>query len=257
MVNNALSPPGSSAYNSDHMNVGDGTWDSQRNTFLLPNLQGFNLATTQYNGIVIHRPPFANCNLHVAGMGNRFRNMAGYTSLIKGHGILAVITFLFVVPGAILTARFYHRNPRMALRLHIWLQILTVLLSTALFVLGFQAVGLRRSLTNPHHGIGVALYTMIMVQALGGCIIHRREKGKERYKIPLTLMVCDGTYEKQIDVLTKLFVASPVDRKGCRHLGYRASCSWLGPIWFPKGSFHLVCRLGLPAPCHLLRSELP
>ena len=123
-------------------------------------------------------------------MGNRFRNMAGYKGLIVAHGILAAITFLFVVPAAILLARFYHRNPRMALRLHIWLQVGTVFLSTALFVLGFQAVGLRRSLTNPHHGIGVALYALILTQALGGCMIHRREKGKERYKIPLTLMVC-------------------------------------------------------------------
>ncbi|ORY11498.1 hypothetical protein BCR34DRAFT_484103 [Clohesyomyces aquaticus] len=171
-MSNNLSPPGSSVYSSDTMYVGDGTWDSTRNTFLLPNLQGFNLATTQYNG-----------------MGNRFRNMVGYRSVIKGHGIVAAITFLGVIPAAILTARFYHRNPRMALRIHIWLQIMTVLLSTAVFILGFQAVGTRRSLTNPHHGIGVALYTMILVQAFGGCIIHRREKGKERFKIPLKLML--------------------------------------------------------------------
>ncbi|KAF1966939.1 hypothetical protein BU23DRAFT_543519 [Bimuria novae-zelandiae CBS 107.79] len=167
-----LSAPGESAYSSDTLFVGDGTWDSQRNTFLLPNLQGLNLATTQYNG-----------------MGNRFRNMNGYRGLVQAHGILAAITFLFVVPAAIFLARFYHRNPRMALRLHIWLQIATVFLSTALFILGFQAVGLSRSLTNPHHGIGVALYTLVLTQALGGCMIHRREKGKERYKIPLTLML--------------------------------------------------------------------
>ncbi|KAL5415226.1 hypothetical protein PMIN06_002581 [Paraphaeosphaeria minitans] len=167
-----LSAPGSGAYSSDTMYIGDGTWDSQRNTFLLPNLQGLNLATTQYNG-----------------MGNRFRNMSGYHGLILGHGILAAITFLFIVPSAIFLARFYHRNPRMALRLHIWLQIGTVFLSTALFTLAFQAVGLNRSLTNPHHGIGVAIYTMIVTQAIGGCVIHKLEKGKERYKIPLKLML--------------------------------------------------------------------
>lgn len=122
-------------------------------------------------------------------MGNRFRNMVGYRGLILGHGILAAITFLAIVPAAIFLARFYHRNPRLALRLHIWLQILTLLLSTAVFVLGFQAVGLRRSLTNPHHGIGVALYSLVLLQAFGGCIIHRVEKGKERYKLPLKLMV--------------------------------------------------------------------
>ncbi|KAF2275805.1 uncharacterized protein EI97DRAFT_450633 [Westerdykella ornata] len=172
MSTDDLSPPGSGSYTSGTMHVGDGTWDSQRNVFLLPNLQGYNLATTQYNG-----------------MGNRFRGLSGYRSMIMGHGILAGITFLLIVPAAILLARFYHRNPRMALRYHIWLQILTVLLSTALFVLGFQAVGSERSLSNPHHGIGVALYTLILTQAFAGCVIHRREKGKERFKVPLKLML--------------------------------------------------------------------
>ncbi|OSS46212.1 hypothetical protein B5807_08104 [Epicoccum nigrum] len=172
MSNQGLSAPGSSVYTSDSLYVGDGTWDSQRNTFLLPNLMGINFDTMRYNG-----------------MGNRFRNMAGYKPLITAHGILAAITFLFVVPGAIFMARFYHRNPRLALRVHIWLQILTLLLATALIVLGFQAVGLERSLTNPHHGIGVALYTLVVVQVLGGSIIHRLEKGKERFKVPLKLIL--------------------------------------------------------------------
>ena len=126
-------------------------------------------------------------------MGNRFSSMVGYKALITAHGVLAAITFLFVVPGAIFMARFYHRNPRTALRFHIWLQILAVLLSTAAIVLAFQAVGRERSLTNPHHGIGVALYTLVMVQALGGSVIHRLEKGKERFKIPLKLYVCMQT----------------------------------------------------------------
>jgi len=45
-----LSAPGSSIYSSGTMYVGDGTWDSQRNTFLLPNLQGLNFNTMRLNG---------------------------------------------------------------------------------------------------------------------------------------------------------------------------------------------------------------
>jgi hypothetical protein len=33
------------------MYVGDGTWDSTRNDFLLPNLVGLNFATMRYNGM--------------------------------------------------------------------------------------------------------------------------------------------------------------------------------------------------------------
>ncbi|KAK8235510.1 hypothetical protein HDK90DRAFT_414141 [Phyllosticta capitalensis] len=172
MSNNGLSQPGSSTYSSNTMYVGDGTWDSERNTFLLPNLMGLNFDTMRYNG-----------------MGNRFRELSGYKSLVTGHAVVAAITFLGVVPAAIFFARFYHRNPRLALRLHIWLQILTVLLTTVVFTLGWFAVGSARSLTNPHHGIGLAIYMLVLVQAIGGALIHRSEKGRERLKIPLKLMM--------------------------------------------------------------------
>lgn len=48
-----FSSPGSVSYDSETMAVGDGTWDFSKNTFLLPNLQGTNLKTTQYNGTVV------------------------------------------------------------------------------------------------------------------------------------------------------------------------------------------------------------
>jgi hypothetical protein len=163
-------------------------------------------------------------------MGNRFRNMAGYKPLITAHGILAAVTFLFVVPGAIFMARFYHRNPRLALRVHIWLQIMTLLLATALIVLGFQAVGLERSLTNPHHGIGVALYTLVVVQVLGGSIIHRLEKGKERFKVPLKLIVrCCNTIDY---VLQLTCTAASMDWSRCTSSWYCANSARTNPLWF-------------------------
>jgi len=122
-------------------------------------------------------------------MGNRFQGLAQYHTLILGHGVIAAITFLGVLPAAILIASFYHRNPRLALRVHIYLQILTVILTTIIFVLGYFAVGPDRSLTNPHHGIGLAIYVLVLLQAIGGSIIHRIEKGKTRYYIPIKLMV--------------------------------------------------------------------
>ena len=125
-------------------------------------------------------------------MGNRFRALAEYHTLITAHGILAAITFLGIVPAAILIAGFYHRNGRLALRIHISLQVLTVLLTTVIFVLGYFAVGPERSLTNPHHGIGLAIYLLILFQAIGGWIIKKIEKGKMRYHIPIKLMVSES-----------------------------------------------------------------
>jgi hypothetical protein len=187
------------------------------------------------------------------GMGNRFRNMINYKTYVTAHAVLAGMTFLFVIPAAIFMARFYHRNPRTALRFHIGLQILAVLLSTAAFILGFQAVGLQRSLTNPHHGIGVALYTLVLVQAIGGSVIHRWEKNKERFKIPLKLMVRGHTSyicSKLTDIDSSM--AGPTNR----HPGHCTSPTWLDPVWLPEGLVHPLCYLGLCAPDTVLHSLL-
>lgn len=123
-------------------------------------------------------------------MGNRFSSLPEYHSIIKGHGILAVITFLIIVPAAILIAQFYSRNPRWALRTHIYLQILTVALSTVIFTLGWFAVGPERSLTNPHHGIGTAIYVLILWQGISGWWVHKRaEKHPNPRKLPVKLVL--------------------------------------------------------------------
>lgn len=115
--------------------------------------------------------------------------MTGYHGLVQAHGILAVITFLFVVPAAIFVMRFYGRNPRRAVRFHVWLQITTLLLVTVVFAIGWFQVGPRRSLTNPHHGIGLALFVLIWLQAIGGTVMHRIERMRKHYHVPLKAML--------------------------------------------------------------------
>lgn len=120
-------------------------------------------------------------------MGNRFFTLPGYQGLVRAHGVLAAITFLGAIPASIFLARFYGRNPRWARRLHIWLNILALLLTTVLFILGFMAVGPERSLSNPHHGIGVAIYTLLWFELINGCLW--RNKGIKRSHLPLSLML--------------------------------------------------------------------
>lgn len=140
----------------------------------------------------VHRVDLIKRLIIRVGMGTRFSSIPEYHTLILGHGIVAAITFLGIVPAAILIAKFYYRNPRLALRLHISLQVLTVILATVVLVLGYFAVGPARSLTNPHHGIGVAIYVLVLAQFIGGAVMYRVEKGKMRYYLPIKLMVsCD------------------------------------------------------------------
>ena len=176
MSTNGLSPPGSSTYNSNTMTVGDGTWDSSRNTFLLPNLMGLNFATTRYNG-----------------MGNRFKGLPEYHQLILGHGVLAAITFIGIMPLAIFLAKYGKDWPgaRASFKLHVYLQILTVFLTTVILVLGWFAVGPERSLSNPHHGIGVAIYVLILFQFIYGTCWYRRERKRTTFptKLPFAVWI--------------------------------------------------------------------
>ena len=73
--------------------------------------------------------------------------------------------------------------------MHIYLNILALLLSTVVLVLGWFAVGPERSLTNPHHGLGVAIYVLIWVQSIGGRWIYGGVKGKARGRLHLTAYI--------------------------------------------------------------------
>ncbi|KAL7786755.1 hypothetical protein V8C37DRAFT_391606 [Trichoderma ceciliae] len=154
-----LSSPGSVSYDSNTMVVGDGTWDFTKNTFLLPNLQGTDFDTMRYNG-----------------MGNRFSTVHQYHTIILAHAVMAIMVFLFLVPLSVMLARFYSREPGYAIRYHAQLHVFSCLLLVAAFILPFFAVGPKRALSNPHHGIGVAIFVLFIVQLVGGRLIRHIDK---------------------------------------------------------------------------------
>ena len=121
-------------------------------------------------------------------MANRFSSLPQYHTLIRAHAILAAIVFLFLVPTAIIAKRFL--RSRAGLRYHIWLQILTVLLITPAFTIAYFAVGRERSWTNPHHGIGLTLFILVLVQFIWGWWVHSRERRKMALIIPFKNIVC-------------------------------------------------------------------
>lgn len=125
-----------------------------------------------------------------SGMGNRFRDMPQYHTIIIAHGVIATIVFLGLVPISILIIRYYSRwSPFWAFKLHVWCQVLTLLLTTVVFVLGWFAVGPERKLTNPHHGIGLAIYVMVVFQVFWGWMLHKVESKRQRYHVPFKLVV--------------------------------------------------------------------
>jgi hypothetical protein len=190
-------------------------------------------------------------------MGNRFRDMPQYHSLIRAHGVIAAIVFLGLVPGAILIARFYGPSPYRARRYHMWMQSVTVLLSTVVFVLGWFAVGPQRSLTNPHHGIGLAIYVLIMFQMFWGWFVHKRLKDRQRPHIPLKLMVstCHSEDSPYSSGLT--CAVAPLDRPGYCPAGDRTDTPWTHPLWLAIVIIHFIRRDSIYAASHLLHPHLP
>lgn len=128
--------------------------------------------------------------LTVLGMGNRFRELPQYHNLVRGHAVVAAITFLLIVPAAILIMRFHDRGFRSAVRIHVWLQVLTVLLTTVVFALGWFAVGPNRSLSNPHHGIGLAIYVLVLAQVIGGWWIHSQARKRRIHETLKAMVPC-------------------------------------------------------------------
>lgn len=191
------------------------------------------------------------------GMGNRFKDLPEYHTLIKGHGVLAAITFLVIVPLAIFTARFWWRDPRLALRIHIWLQILTVLLSTVILVLGWFAVGPERSLTNPHHGIGIAIYVLILFQAIWGWLVRRLEKGRVIWRVSVKLMV------RVVIILrgstTNEELVTPMDWSSNSSLSHCTGPIGTDPLWITQGTFHTLRTMDVFPPVCLfcLFTSLP
>ncbi|CAK7568713.1 MAG: hypothetical protein SEPTF4163_006714 [Sporothrix epigloea] len=162
-----LAPAGSSSYTSDTLNVGDGTWDFSKNDFLLPNLVGLNFDTMRYNG-----------------MGNRFSSVTQYHTLIIGHAVIGIITFLFIIPISVMIVRFHNNRIGQATRMHTYLNVIAVLLATVVLITGWFAVGPNRSLTNPHHGIGVAIYTLVLLQIIGGRLV-RHLAGRHSFRLTI------------------------------------------------------------------------
>lgn len=107
------------------------------------------------------------------------------------------LAFLVFVPFAVYQARFKaYKNPRKAIRSHIFAQVGTILSATVGFVVAYYAVGKNRSWTNPHHIIGLTIYVAIMVQALLGIIVHQRGKYTVTPHIPLRTMVsCEFCFQ--------------------------------------------------------------
>lgn len=111
-------------------------------------------------------------------MGNRFSTLTQYHRMILAHGILGAMIFLFLIPTAVMIVRFYDGRPGWAVRYHARLHIFSALLLLVVFLLGFLSVGPNRSLSNPHHGIGVALFVLFILQFIGGSIVKSISKAR-------------------------------------------------------------------------------
>ena len=180
----------------------------------------------------------------MSGMGNRFRDMPGYHRMICAHGVIGTIVFLGLVPLSVFLIRYYSRwNPFWAFKLHVWCQVLTLFLSTVVFVIGWFAVGPKRSLSNPHHGIGLAIYVLVIFQILWGWLVHKVERSRKRYHVPLKLVVSQMLFAFAIYSVSLLICGIPAPSMDWSYTGssrYHSNSTGAHFIRLAKSAIHLV-----------------
>src|SRR5699024_3761789 len=92
------------------------------------------------------------------------------------HGIMAAIVFLLLVPVSVMMARFYSSRPGYAIAYHAQIHNFAGLMVLVVFILRLFDVGPERNLTNPHHGIGVAIFVIFILQLVGGRLVRHITK---------------------------------------------------------------------------------
>ncbi|KAF3937165.1 hypothetical protein ABW19_dt0200771 [Dactylella cylindrospora] len=151
----------------------DGLYFVDVNAYVLPPLIGL---------------PYHDMRLN--GEGARHRGDTRYYRLIVVHAVFMCLAILLCIPFGIFTARFRaYKNPRRAIRTHIYSNIFTIVFLTIGFACGYIATTGQRAWTNPHHIIGLTIYSAIMLQALLGVIVHQRGKYRVTPHLPLRTML--------------------------------------------------------------------
>lgn len=89
---------------------------------------------------------------------------------------MAALIFLVLIPAAVMVTRFHHRRPGTSTIIHAQLAVFAGLLLLATFMLPFFAVGPERALSNPHHGIGVAIFVLFILEIIGGRLVRHINK---------------------------------------------------------------------------------
>lgn len=111
-------------------------------------------------------------------MGNRFSTLVQYHGIVKAHAIMGAMVFLLIVPFSVMIVRFYSLHPGYAVVYHAQMQVFAALMLLVVFILGFFAVGPERNLSNPHHGIGLAIFIMFALQIIGGRLVRNIVKAR-------------------------------------------------------------------------------
>jgi len=101
-----------------------------------------------------------------------------HDKLIIAHAVFASLAALFVVPSAILMARYLRGSPSWY-RLHSGLNLVTAIFIIIVFALGTRAVGsgghgsqFSGTGADTHHQLGLAVFLIVMVQTILGLAAH-------------------------------------------------------------------------------------
>ncbi|KZO99723.1 hypothetical protein CALVIDRAFT_534149 [Calocera viscosa TUFC12733] len=95
------------------------------------------------------------------------------------HATLGSFTAFFLVPGAMITARYMRNSPKWY-RIHWILNTVGMLLITACFVMGVKSINgnqIGGTQSDTHHRFGLVTFVMMVAQSAVGLGVHFTKKG--------------------------------------------------------------------------------
>jgi len=102
-----------------------------------------------------------------------------HDQLVISHAVLSSFCAFFLIPAALITAR-YMRNRPVWFKVHSIINIIVTLLITACFIMGVKSINgnqIGGPESDTHHRFGLVAFLLILLQSIVGIAVHFTRPG--------------------------------------------------------------------------------
>jgi len=102
-----------------------------------------------------------------------------HDQLVISHAVLSSFCAFFLIPAALISARYMRNNP-VWFKIHWILNIIVTLIITACFIMGVKSIHGNQfsgEASDTHHRFGLVAFLLIALQTIVGIIVHFTKPG--------------------------------------------------------------------------------